>query len=397
MKKAAAALFISVSVLVPAFAYAKSSHKAPKDTTPPSVQSVHVQSDNADSSAANPGDRVTLSFTASEKVTPVVLVETHTLFVRAHNTSGNSWDASYTVGSRDPNGRVDYLIALLDTAGNASVCSSARLLFIKRCPTTDGSSVTVSKDTTPPPPTDTTAPVIDGHEDVRVETTQTSAEVSYDAPAATDDTDGTVGVSCAPASGTTFEVGTTTVTCSAQDAAGNTASSTFAVIVVQVPPTPYVMASQDDESFLCSADSGSWRICDPEETYGFTDATTTGIKTIDLGQGSNMGTGMLQTVTIAKDPAYSEVNLFHPWQVTLNCFSDAAHTDACSDWTDLSDTAHNNPSGDGVHWVADFSSLERTFNQDDYYTLTINDKDWETPAYGSESLKELYWVIAGVH
>jgi len=48
---------------------------------------------------------------------------------------------------------------------------------------------------------------------------------------ASDLLDGVVGVSCAPASGSTFAVGTTTVTCSAHDAHANSASGSFSVTV----------------------------------------------------------------------------------------------------------------------------------------------------------------------
>ena len=56
-------------------------------------------------------------------------------------------------------------------------------------------------------------------------------------PTATDAVDGTVPVSCAPASGSTFPIGTTVVTCSATDAHGNTGQATFTV-KVQDTTTP---------------------------------------------------------------------------------------------------------------------------------------------------------------
>jgi HYR domain len=54
--------------------------------------------------------------------------------------------------------------------------------------------------------------------------------VSYNA-SAVDDVDGTVAVTCAPPSGSTFPIGTTSVTCTASDAAGNAASASFTVHV----------------------------------------------------------------------------------------------------------------------------------------------------------------------
>ncbi len=58
------------------------------------------------------------------------------------------------------------------------------------------------------------------------------AIVTYTQPqAASDIVDTSVPVTCAPASGTTFAVGTTKVTCSAKDTAGNEATAEFSVVV----------------------------------------------------------------------------------------------------------------------------------------------------------------------
>ena len=88
--------------------------------------------------------------------------------------------------------------------------------------------------TTPanPPVPDTTGPVIDAHANVVIEATgPAGAAVSYSLPTALDSVDGSVAVTCLPASGTTFALGHTTVTCSAQDAAHNSSTSTFDVNV----------------------------------------------------------------------------------------------------------------------------------------------------------------------
>jgi hypothetical protein len=62
-------------------------------------------------------------------------------------------------------------------------------------------------------------------------TSGAGADVMYTATA-TDLVDGAVGTSCSPASGATFAVGSTTVTCTATDTRGNTASGSFVVDVV---------------------------------------------------------------------------------------------------------------------------------------------------------------------
>lgn len=64
-----------------------------------------------------------------------------------------------------------------------------------------------------------------------------STTVTYTNPTATDTPDGTVPVTCNPASGSLFAVGTTTVMCSASDSNFATTTASFAVGVVFTPDT----------------------------------------------------------------------------------------------------------------------------------------------------------------
>jgi predicted extracellular nuclease len=86
---------------------------------------------------------------------------------------------------------------------------------------------------------DVTPPVISNvPEDItRVADSAAGAVVTYAAPTAVDNTDGALAVSCIPASGSQFAIGTTTVTCTATDASGNSASESFTVTVTD-PRTP---------------------------------------------------------------------------------------------------------------------------------------------------------------
>jgi hypothetical protein len=61
---------------------------------------------------------------------------------------------------------------------------------------------------------------------------------------ALDNVNGSVPVTCTPPSGSTFPIGTTTVNCSAQDAAGNVASSNFTVTVIHSAPVCTATADQ---------------------------------------------------------------------------------------------------------------------------------------------------------
>ncbi|MEK6407428.1 MAG: FG-GAP-like repeat-containing protein [Acidobacteriota bacterium] len=80
---------------------------------------------------------------------------------------------------------------------------------------------------------DTSAPTITCPANVTVSNSpgQCSAVVAYPNATATDNNSGVGTPSCAPVSGSTFHIGTTTVTCLVSDASGNTATCAFTVTV----------------------------------------------------------------------------------------------------------------------------------------------------------------------
>ncbi|MBP9711380.1 MAG: HYR domain-containing protein [Candidatus Pacebacteria bacterium] len=392
MNKLTRIAVIAAVLLVPSFAFATS------DKTPPKITQLHIQSNGADPAKAKAGDTVTISVTANEAVRPVVLVESRELFAKAKNVGENAWDASYTVNSKDKSGKVGYLITLIDKAKNVYICASEKILIIPKCATTDGSSVSVYKDTTPPPPTDTTAPVIEPHAEVTANATDGSgAVVTYTAPTATDNS-GTATVVCAPASGTLFPIGTTPVNCIATDAANNSASTTFNVVVTFVPQ-PFVMASQSDESNLCAPD---WSTC-------FSGGSSQ--KYIELGQGSGLGDGTISHITIAKDENSPFVS--QPWILSLLCYTDATYTTTCPDWVTPNSwngqqtylmAEFSTETIDNKHWSAYFTDSSHntntggtspvTFKPNYYYKLLINDNGWNIGAYGSQT--EPHWVLWGM-
>jgi hypothetical protein len=80
---------------------------------------------------------------------------------------------------------------------------------------------------------DIIAPVIEAHLDLTANSTSSSgAVVTYIDPIATDAVDGLVTVICSLPSGSTFPIGVNPVTCSASDIAGNIATSSFTVTVL---------------------------------------------------------------------------------------------------------------------------------------------------------------------
>lgn len=81
---------------------------------------------------------------------------------------------------------------------------------------------------------DTTAPQISAQADIVVPATSTTgAVVTYTTPATSDAVDGIGVATCTPASGTALPIGTTAVTCTARDAAGNASLTLQFDIVVQ--------------------------------------------------------------------------------------------------------------------------------------------------------------------
>jgi hypothetical protein len=87
---------------------------------------------------------------------------------------------------------------------------------------------------------DTTPPTITVPANITAEATSPSgAAVTYSA-SASDIVDGNVAVQCTPASGSTFALGTTAVSCSASDSRGNAASRSFTVTVRDLTPPQIV-------------------------------------------------------------------------------------------------------------------------------------------------------------
>jgi len=110
------------------------------------------------------------------------------------------------------------------------------------CSATDKAGNTGSGDPFDVVVTDTTAPIVSTPANIVVG--NDAATVTYADATATDLVDGTVTTSCSPASGTKFALGTTTVTCTATDNAGNTGRNTFTVEVQDVTK-PIVTVPQD--------------------------------------------------------------------------------------------------------------------------------------------------------
>src|SRR5215213_2036228 len=165
--------------------------------------------DAADGSSA----QITLNAPSGVTVSPATLT-----FSQCGNEDTNTKSATYS--SNTP-GDYPITVSTQDTHGNYNENPAKFTLHVTA---------------TPPPPSDTTAPELILPGNIVKEATG-PIEVTFEA-SATDDVDGSVNVTCDPASGSTFPLGETTVNCKATDAAGNEATGSFTVTVQdKTPPT----------------------------------------------------------------------------------------------------------------------------------------------------------------
>lgn len=104
---------------------------------------------------------------------------------------------------------------------------------------------------------DLAAPVIEPHALVDADASGFwGGKVAYAPPRWTDDVDGTGLATCAPASGSIFPVGSTTVTCTAVDSAGNAATPTTFVVRVTLRGVGTVATEQPTYSLAEVATEG---------------------------------------------------------------------------------------------------------------------------------------------
>ncbi|NUR32406.1 MAG: HYR domain-containing protein [Gemmatimonadaceae bacterium] len=199
---------------------------------------------------------VTLSAVAGEFPTLNLPAD---LTVTATTATATGVAVRISIGATDNSGSASVSCSLLDDTGKQNTVRSSTLTdgtfvlqdvipfgsWTVRCTasdaaqnTTSGSFALVSR------PMDTTPPTVMVPPDLTVEATGPAGAAASFAVTATDDRDGPIAPTCTAPSGSTFPLGVTTVSCTATDAAGNSASASFMVNVVdtQAPtisaPTP---------------------------------------------------------------------------------------------------------------------------------------------------------------
>jgi hypothetical protein len=119
------------------------------DTTPPTLTSVSIASDNASTTLAKIGDTLTLTFTASEEINmPTVTIAGHSVSVSGTPATAGPFTATYTMVGTDTEGTVAFTVDYSDSAANN--------LGTQSTSTTDTTSVRF--DMTPPTLAITVAP-----------------------------------------------------------------------------------------------------------------------------------------------------------------------------------------------------------------------------------------------
>ena len=130
---------------------------------------------------------------------------------------------------------------------------------------------------------------------------------------ATSPTEGTLTAVCTPASGSTFPVGTTTVTCTATDSVGDSATGTFTVTVVESPKLPGRMKGEGSVSGGASRDQFKFDVDKGEHNRGRRDGDSLRLSFEGEGSGHWRKRGRTQkfestsvtSIVFLDDPAFT--------------------------------------------------------------------------------------------
>jgi DNA-binding transcriptional regulator GbsR (MarR family) len=147
-------------------------------------------------------------------------------------SEGESTPVSFTVTAND---NVDGNIAVSCDPSSGTIFPVGTTQVT--CTATDSSDNTSQESFTvtvlSPESVDSTPPVISVPSNTIIESSEELTPVTFDV-ISNDNVDGSITPTCNPTSGSLFPVGTTTVTCTATDSAGNTATKSFTVEIIFV-------------------------------------------------------------------------------------------------------------------------------------------------------------------
>jgi HYR domain. len=146
--------------------------------------------------------------------------------ITAEATSAAGAVVAYTISATDNSGATP----TTDCAGHGSGSTFPLGVTTVTCTASDAAGNSASA-SFPVTVRDTTAPQLNLPSNITVEADSSSGKVVEYTASATDAVSGSLSANCGPASGSAFAIGTTTVNCSAADAAGNKADGSFGVTV----------------------------------------------------------------------------------------------------------------------------------------------------------------------
>lgn len=196
------------------------------DTTAPTLVSVTLQSNNTNTAYARVGDSITVNLTADEDLANTTITILGQSVTARTFSDPKFYFGSHIVADTDLEGDVTFLITYEDLAGNQGLPVSV---------STNASSIRI----------DRMSPTIDPMTDMSMEGDSVGGAVAtFSAPAANDTDAGVLTATCSPASGTLFALGTTTVTCTARDYAGNQTDTTFSIEVTDTTVPSIVLIGE---------------------------------------------------------------------------------------------------------------------------------------------------------
>ncbi len=216
---------------------------------------------------------------------PSIFVPEAGIVAEAQNVSGAIVD--YQIFASSANG-ADLPVSCAPASGSQFPVGLTRV----QCSATDSGGTAV--ETFAVFVTDTTPPVVTVPGDIESET-----PVITFAASAVDNIDGTLPVTCTPASGSSFAVGRTTVRCLAVDLFNNTGGGTFTVYITKGPPQLLLPSDIGAHAsgpagavvtYEATAEGGGVVGCAPASGSTFPIATTVVTCTVTNPQGTATGT-----------------------------------------------------------------------------------------------------------
>jgi hypothetical protein len=279
-------------------------------------------------------------------------------------------EASTGVAVRDINidGNLDVVVANTGVIGGVSrmypgsVFSPSTVAVSGRYPT----SVTLSGGDVGPSEVDDDAPVLSGATNMTREATGPTGAVVMFSMTALDVVDGSRPVTCSPASGSVFAIGNTTVTCTAEDEAGNVGTATFVVSVVDTTDPAVVVPT--DMVVHAPAGQTSAAVTFPVSAYDLVDGVVEHFCFVG-GSGVESGDQFSGGTRTVRCGAYDSRLNYGESSFTLTVITDV-DADGILDNVDLDDD------GDGIADTVDTlplaSSNTYLFNATNTGTVTRN-------------------------